>query len=159
MGQDFSHFDKNGNAIMVDVTEKLSTKREAIATGTIQVSSIVMEKIKHNTVEKGDVLSVARIAGIMATKRTGELIPLCHPLMLTNSSIDFELDTEKNMIRVLCTAKLEGKTGVEMEALTGATVALLTIYDMCKAIDKGMIIGQIYLLKKTGGKSGTYEVI
>jgi len=159
MGQDFSHFDENGNAIMVDVTEKLSTKREAIATGTIQVSSIVMEKIKHNTVEKGDVLSVARIAGIMATKRTGELIPLCHPLMLTNSSIDFELDTEKNMIRVLCTAKLEGKTGVEMEALTGATVALLTIYDMCKAIDKGMIIGQIYLLKKTGGKSGTYEVI
>ena len=159
MGQDFSHFDKNGNAIMVDVTEKLSTKREAIATGTIQVSSIVMEKIKHNTVEKGDVLSVARIAGIMATKRTGELIPLCHPLMLTNSSIDFELDTEKNTIRVLCTAKLEGKTGVEMEALTGATVALLTIYDMCKAIDKGMIIGQIYLLKKTGGKSGTYEVI
>ena len=159
MGQDFSHFDENGNAIMVDVTEKLSTKREAIATGTIQVSSIVMEKIKHNTVEKGDVLNVARIAGIMATKRTGELIPLCHPLMLTNSSIDFELDTEKNMIRVLCTAKLEGKTGVEMEALTGATVALLTIYDMCKAIDKGMIIGQIYLLKKTGGKSGTYEVI
>jgi len=159
MGQDFSHFDENGNAIMVDVTEKLSTKREAIATGTIQVSSIVMEKIKHNTVEKGDVLSVARIAGIMATKRTGELIPLCHPLMLTNSSIDFELDTEKNTIRVLCTAKLEGKTGVEMEALTGATVALLTIYDMCKAIDKGMIIGQIYLLKKTGGKSGTYEVI
>jgi len=159
MGQDFSHFDENGNAIMVDVTEKLSTKREAIATGTIQVSSIVMEKIKHNTVEKGDVLSVARIAGIMATKRTGELIPLCHPLMLTNSSIDFKLDTEKNTIRVLCTAKLEGKTGVEMEALTGATVALLTIYDMCKAIDKGMIIGQIYLLKKTGGKSGTYEVI
>jgi len=159
MGQDFSHFDENGNAIMVDITEKLSTKREAIATGTIQVSSIVMEKIKHNTVEKGDVLSVARIAGIMATKRTGELIPLCHPLMLTNSSIDFELDTEKNTIRVLCTAKLEGKTGVEMEALTGATVALLTIYDMCKAIDKGMIIGQIYLLKKTGGKSGTYEVI
>ena len=159
MGQDFSHFDENGNAIMVDVTEKLSTKREAIATGTIQVSSIVMEKIKHNTVEKGDVLNVARIAGIMATKRTGELIPLCHPLMLTNSSIDFKLDTEKNTIRVLCTAKLEGKTGVEMEALTGATVALLTIYDMCKAIDKGMIIGQIYLLKKTGGKSGTYEVI
>ena len=159
MGQDFSHFDENGNAIMVDITEKLSTKREAIATGTIQVSSIVMEKIKHNTVEKGDVLNVARIAGIMATKRTGELIPLCHPLMLTNSSIDFELDIEKNKIKVFCTAKLEGKTGVEMEALTGATVALLTIYDMCKAIDKGMIIEQIYLLKKTGGKSGTYEVI
>jgi len=159
MGQDFSHFDMNGNAIMVDVTEKVSTKREAVATGNIQVSPLVMEKIKNQTVEKGDVLSVARIAGIMATKRTGDLIPLCHPLMLTNSSIDFELDTQKNIIRVLCTAKLEGKTGVEMEALTGATVALLTIYDMCKAIDKGMIIEQIYLLKKTGGKSGTYEVI
>jgi len=159
MGQDFSHFDQNGNAIMVDVTQKLSTKREAIATGSIQVSSIVMEKIKDRTVEKGDVLGVARIAGIMATKRTGDLIPLCHPLMLTNSSIDFELDTENNIITVLCTAKLEGKTGVEMEALTGATVALLTIYDMCKAIDKGMIIKQIYLLKKTGGKSGNYEVV
>ena len=159
MGQDFSHFDEFGNAIMVDVTDKVSTKREAIAVGSIQVSSIVMEKIKNKTIEKGDVLSVARIAGIMATKRTGDLIPLCHPLMLTNSSIDFELDIEKNIIRVRCTAKLEGKTGVEMEALTGATVALLTIYDMCKAIDKGMIIEQIYLLKKTGGKSGTYEVI
>jgi len=159
MGQDFSHFDQNGNAIMVDVTQKLSTKREAIATGSIQVSSIVMEKINNRTVEKGDVLGVARIAGIMATKHTGDLIPLCHPLMLTNSSIDFELDIEKNIITVLCTAKLEGKTGVEMEALTGATVALLTIYDMCKAIDKGMIIKQIYLLKKTGGKSGNYEVV
>jgi len=159
MGQDFSHFDKNGNAIMVDVTEKESTKREAVATGSIQVNSIVMEKIMNSTVEKGDVLGVARIAGIMATKHTGDLIPLCHPLMLTNSSIDFDLDTENNIIRVRCIAKLEGKTGVEMEALTGATVALLTIYDMCKAIDKGMIIEQIYLLKKTGGKSGTYEVI
>ena len=148
MGQDFSHFDEFGNAIMVDVTDKVSTKREAIAIGSIQVSSIVMEKIKNKTIEKGDVLSVARIAGIMATKRTGDLIPLCHPLMLTNSSIDFELDIEKNIIRVRCTAKLEGKTGVEMEALTGATVALLTIYDMCKAIDKGMIIEQIHLLKK-----------
>jgi len=159
MGQDFSHFDQNGNAIMVDVTQKLSTKREAIATGSIQVSSIVMEKINNRTVEKGDVLGVARIAGIMGTKHTGDLIPLCHPLMLTNSSIDFELDTEKNIITVFCTAKLEGKTGVEMEALTGATVALLTIYDMCKAIDKGMIIERIYLLKKTGGKSGNYEVV
>jgi len=159
MEQDFSHFDKNGNAIMVDVTEKVSTKREAVAIGSIQVSKIVMENIQNRTVEKGDVLSVARIAGIMATKRTSDLIPLCHPLMLSNSSIDFELDIENNRIRVLCTAKLEGKTGVEMEALTGATVALLTIYDMCKAIDKGMIIEQIYLLKKTGGKSGTYEVI
>jgi cyclic pyranopterin phosphate synthase len=157
--QKFSHFDKNGNAIMIDVTEKMATTREAIAVGHIKVSSEVMNKIKTGSVEKGDVLTVARIAGIMATKRTGDLIPMCHPLMLTKSSIDFELDTENNKIKVICTAKLEGKTGVEMEALTGATVALLTIYDMCKAIDKGMIIEQVYLQKKTGGKSGTYEVI
>ncbi|MFA9375279.1 MAG: cyclic pyranopterin monophosphate synthase MoaC [Lachnotalea sp.] len=159
MEQEFTHFDQNGNAIMVDVTEKSVTKREAVATGSIQVSSLVMGKIKSKTVEKGDVLSVARIAGIMATKRTGDLIPLCHPLMLTKSAIEFELDVEQNKIIVFCTAKLEGRTGVEMEALTGACVALLTIYDMCKAIDKGMIIEQVYLLKKTGGKSGTYEVI
>jgi cyclic pyranopterin phosphate synthase len=154
-----THFDENGNAIMVDVTEKVATKRDAVATGSIQVSAIVMEKITTGTMEKGDVLTVARVAGIMATKHTSDLIPLCHPLMLTKSTIEFEMDTVDNKIKVFCTAKLEGKTGVEMEALTGATVALLTIYDMCKAIDKGMIIEQVYLLKKTGGKSGTYEVI
>jgi cyclic pyranopterin monophosphate synthase len=159
MGQEFTHFDQKGNAVMVDVTEKNVTTREAIATGSIKVSSLIMEHIKNKTLEKGDVLSVARIAGIMATKRTGDLIPLCHPLMLTKSSIEFELDQENNKIKVFCTAKLEGKTGVEMEALTGATIALLTIYDMCKAIDKQMVIEQVYLLKKTGGKSGTYEVI
>lgn len=159
MGQEFTHFDQKGNAVMVDVTEKNVTTREAVATGSIKVSSLIMEHIKSKTLEKGDVLSVARIAGIMATKRTGDLIPLCHPLMLTKSSIEFELDQENNKIKVFCTAKLEGKTGVEMEALTGATIALLTIYDMCKAIDKQMVIEQVYLLKKTGGKSGTYEVI
>lgn len=158
MEQEFSHFDQNGNAIMVDVTEKSETKREAVATGCIKVSSVIMDKIKNKSVEKGDVLTIARIAGIMGTKRTADLIPLCHPLMLTKSSVEFELDTENNKIRVFCTAKLEGKTGVEMEALTGATIALLTIYDMCKAIDKNMVIEQVYLLKKTGGKSGTYEV-
>lgn len=159
MEKQFSHFDKNGNAIMVDVTEKTITTREAVAVGYIKLCPEVIAKIQSGVVEKGDVLTVARIAGIMATKRTGDLIPMCHPLMLTKSSIDFELDTENNKIKVICTAKLEGKTGVEMEALTGATVALLTIYDMCKAIDKGMIIEQVYLQKKTGGKSGTYEVI
>lgn len=159
MGQEFSHFDKHGNAIMVDVTDKLITTREAIAKGSIKVSSIVMDKIKSRSVEKGDVLTVARIAGIMATKKTSEFIPLCHPLMLTKVSVEFELDSENNVITVQCCAKLDGKTGVEMEALTGATVALLTIYDMCKAIDKNMRIEQVYLLKKTGGKSGTYEVI
>lgn len=158
MEQEFSHFDSNGNAIMVDVTGKQETQREAVATGSIQVSAIIMDKIKNKDVEKGDVLSIARIAGIMATKKTSDLIPLCHPLMLTKSSIEFRLDIEQSKIQVFCTAKLEGKTGVEMEALTGATIALLTIYDMCKAIDKNMVIEQVYLLKKTGGKSGTYEV-
>lgn len=159
MKQEFTHFDDNGNAIMVDVTEKEITKREAVATGSIKVSPLVMEKIKEKDIEKGDVLSVARIAGIMATKRTGDLIPLCHPLMLSKSTIDFKIEEERNKIHVFCTVKLEGKTGVEMEALTGACVTLLTIYDMCKAIDKGMVIEEVHLLKKTGGKSGTYEVI
>lgn len=158
MGQEFSHFDTNGNAIMVDVTNKSSSIREATATGSIKVSTVIMDKIKNHEVEKGDVLTIARIAGIMATKRTGDLIPLCHPLMLTKSSIEFEIDSKNNKIHVFCTAKLEGKTGVEMEALTGASIALLTIYDMCKAVDKNMRIEQVYLLRKTGGKSGTYEV-
>ncbi len=158
MGQEFSHFDTNGNAIMVDVTNKSSSIREATATGSIKVSTVIMDKIKNHEVEKGDVLTIARIAGIMATKRTGDLIPLCHPLMLTKSSIEFEIDSKYNKIHVFCTAKLEGKTGVEMEALTGASIALLTIYDMCKAVDKNMRIEQVYLLRKTGGKSGTYEV-
>lgn len=158
MEQEFSHFDTNGNAIMVDVTNKSSSIREATATGSIKVSTDIMDKIKNHEVEKGDVLTIARIAGIMATKRTGDLIPLCHPLMLTKSSIEFELDSKNNTINVFCTAKLEGKTGVEMEALTGASIALLTIYDMCKAVDKNMRIEQVYLLRKTGGKSGAYEV-
>lgn len=158
MGQEFSHFDTNGNAIVVDVTNKSSSIREATATGSIKVSTDIMDKIKNHEVVKGDVLTIARIAGIMATKRTGDLIPLCHPLMLTKSSIEFELDSKSNTINVFCTAKLEGKTGVEMEALTGASIALLTIYDMCKAVDKNMRIEQVYLLRKTGGKSGTYEV-
>lgn len=158
MKEKFTHFDENGNAVMVDVTEKNRTRREAIATGSILVSSDILQKIEDRSMEKGDVLSVARIAGIMGMKRTADLIPLCHPLMLTNSSIEFELDYKNNKIHAFCTAKLEGKTGVEMEALTGVTVALLTIYDMCKAVDKSMVIEDIHLLKKTGGKSGTYEV-
>lgn len=156
MEQKFTHFDEKGDATMVDVTDKAITVREATARGRIRVSSEVMEMILGNTVEKGDVLSVARIAGIMGAKRTSDLIPLCHPLMIGKTGIEYRLETETQTISVYCTVKTEGKTGVEMEALTGATVALLTIYDMCKAVDKGMIIEDVRLLQKTGGKSGTY---
>ena len=141
---------------MVDVTEKNITQREAIATGTIFVNEETFKRIKEGTIAKGDVLGVARVAGIMATKKTSELIPMCHPLMITKSKIDFELNEEEKSVTAICTVKLAGKTGVEMEALTGVNVALLTIYDMCKAINKGMVISNIHLVKKTGGKSGEY---
>lgn len=157
MDKKFNHFDEAGNAIMVDVTEKENTQRQAIARGRIQVSREVFEAVKQGTAAKGDVLGVARVAGIMATKRTSDLIPMCHPLMLTKASIDFSMDEEKLEIEAVCTAKLTGKTGVEMEALTGVTTALLTIYDMCKALDKGMVIKEVCLLEKSGGKSGHYE--
>lgn len=152
-----NHFDEAGNAVMVDVTDKVSTDRIATATGTIQVSREVFERIKEGDVEKGDVLSVARVAGIMATKRTGELIPMCHPLMLTKVSVDFMMNEKDCEITALCTAKLHGKTGVEMEALTGVNIALLTIYDMCKAMDKKMIINNVHLVEKKGGKSGDFH--
>ena len=156
MGNELNHFDEKGNAIMVDVTEKNITQREAIATGTIFVNEETFKRIKEGSIAKGDVLGVARVAGIMATKKTSELIPMCHPLMLTKSKIDFELNEEEKSVTAICTVKLAGKTGVEMEALTGVNVALLTIYDMCKAINKGMVISNIHLVKKTGGKSGEY---
>lgn len=152
-----NHFDGAGNAIMVDVTEKQLTERTAKATGTIKMKPEVFKIVKEGNAGKGDVLGVARVAGIMATKKTSDLIPMCHPLMLTKSSIGFRLDETKSCIHVVCTAKLTGKTGVEMEALTGAMTALLTIYDMCKAMDKGMEITDVYLMEKTGGKSGTYK--
>lgn len=157
MSNKLNHFDQYGNAVMVDVTDKEVTERIAVAKGSIQVNREVFSHIKEGSVEKGDVLGVARVAGIMATKRTSDLIPMCHPLMLTKSTIDFELEEEKSCITVTCTAKLSGKTGVEMEALTGASVALLTIYDMCKAIDKSMEITNVYLAEKTGGKSGNFK--
>lgn len=156
MGNELNHFDEKGNAIMVDVTEKNITQREAIATGTIFVNEETFKRIKEGTIAKGDVLGVARVAGIMATKKTSELIPMCHPLMITKSKIDFELNEEEKSVTAICTVKLAGKTGVEMEALTGVNVALLTIYDMCKAIDKSMEMGDIHLSKKTGGKSGVF---
>ena len=149
---EFSHFDEQGNAVMVDVSSKENTKRTATAQGTIQVSPEVMAALLQKKVRKGDVLTV----GIMGTKRTPDLIPMCHPLMLTNAAVTFKIDEEANAITVFCTASTEGKTGVEMEALTGAATALLTIYDMCKAIDKRMVISDVHLVVKEGGKSGTF---
>lgn len=154
---EFTHFDESGNAIMVDVTDKNDTVREAVAMGRIKLSKECYDKVKAGEMSKGDVLSVARIAGIMGAKKTSDLIPLCHILNITKVKIDFNTDDDNTTITVLCTAKTTGKTGVEMEALTGAGISLLTIYDMCKAIDKGMVISEIKLMKKTGGKSGTWE--
>ena len=151
-----THFDAAGNAVMVDVSEKPVTFREAVAHGVIAMNAEAFAAVERGTVKKGDVLGVARIAGIMATKRTSELIPLCHPLPLTKVNIEFKLCPERRVVEVLCTVKTSGVTGVEMEALTGVSTALLTIYDMCKAVDKGMELGEIYLVEKTGGKSGHY---
>ncbi len=151
---EFTHFDKNGNAIMVDVSEKQVTSRSATAQGYIQVNEEIIQSIQNQTNAKGDVLQVARIAAIMATKKTSELIPLCHGLNVTKVSVDFEIKDTK--IYACCTVKCDGKTGVEMEALTGVNIALLTIYDMCKAISKSMIISDIHLVRKSGGKSGDF---
>ena len=152
---EFSHFDEDGNAVMVDVSGKEITQRRALAEGKIRVSREVFEAIAGRKVKKGDVLTVAQVAGIMGTKRTAELIPMCHLLNLTNSEVRFEMNPEELEIKAFCQVKTEGKTGVEMEALTGVSTALLTIYDMCKAIDKRMVIEEIHLCEKSGGKSGT----
>ena len=151
-----THFDQKGNAVMVDVSEKAVTSRMAIAEGTIKVNKEVFEAIKQGTAKKGDVLGVARVAGIMGAKRTFEMIPMCHPLLLTKCTVDFELLEEKLTIKATCLVKVNGQTGVEMEALTGVNIALLTIYDMCKAMDKGMVIQEVKLMEKQGGKSGHY---
>ena len=151
-----THFEAAGNAVMVDVSEKPVTARQAVARGIITMNAEAFAAVERGTVKKGDVLGVARIAGIMATKRTSELIPLCHPLPLTKVSVDFTLLSERQAVEAVCTVKTTGVTGVEMEALTGVSTALLTIYDMCKAVDKGMELGEIGLVEKTGGKSGHY---
>lgn len=153
---EFTHFDDQGNALMVDVGDKAQTKREAVARGSIFMSSQCFQKVKEGTVAKGDVLGLARAAGIMGAKKTWDLIPLCHILNLTKLTIDFTLNESTGGIEAACTARTTGKTGVEMEALTGVSVALLTIYDMCKAVDKTMEIGNIYLERKSGGKSGEF---
>lgn len=149
-----THFDDNGKAVMVDVSQKADTVREACAKGKITVNQEVFDAIEAGTVGKGDVLGVAATAGVMGAKRTFELIPMCHILPINSCRITFDKVPEKCEIHCSCTVKVTGKTGVEMEALTGVSVALLTIYDMCKALDKFMEISEIYLERKSGGKSG-----
>lgn len=150
-----THLDDAGNAAMVDISAKNATAREAVAEGRITMSAEALEAIREGAVKKGDVLATARIAGIMAAKKTSELIPLCHPLALSKVAVDF--DFEGDGIRVTALARLTGQTGVEMEALAAASVALLTIYDMAKAVDKGMVISGLRLLSKSGGKSGDWR--
>jgi len=152
---DLTHLDETGAARMVDVAGKPVTGREAVATGRVDMSPEAAAAIRTGSVKKGDVLATARIAGIMAAKKTAELIPLCHPLPLTRVAVDLALD--ETGVTVTATAATEGKTGVEMEALTAASVALLTLYDMAKALDKAMVIGDIRLLSKKGGKSGDWS--
>lgn len=153
----FTHFDQQGNAVMVDVSEKKETTRVAIASGQISMSNEAYDLVKSGSIAKGDVLGIARIAGIMAAKKVDDLIPLTHPLMITKANVEFELKDERSTIEIKATVGITGKTGVEMEALTAVSVAALTIYDMCKAVDKSMVISDICLLQKSGGKSGTFQ--
>ena len=153
----FTHFDKEGKARMVDVSDKAETERSATAKGSVIMQPATLALIKEGGVKKGDVLSVARLAGIMGAKRTPDLIPLCHPLALTSVQVDLTLDEARNAVDITATCKLTGKTGVEMEALTAVSVAALTVYDMCKALEKAMTITEVRLELKTGGKSGDYS--
>ena len=154
---ELTHFDERGNAAMVDVGDKDITERTATAAGTVTMASETMKLIVDGGVKKGDVLSVARLAGIMGAKKTPDLIPLCHPLALTSVKVELTCDTERNAVDISATCKLKGRTGVEMEALTAVSVAALTVYDMCKAVDRGMKLENIRLLHKAGGKSGDWH--
>ncbi len=154
---DFTHFDDAGNARMVDVSQKPVSEREATAKGSVIMRPETLALIRTGGVKKGDVFAVARLAGIMAAKRTAELVPLCHPLPLSSIAVDLEADEARNAVDITATVKLAGRTGVEMEALTAVSVAALTVYDMCKAVDRGMTITELRLTHKSGGKSGTYE--
>jgi len=153
----FTHLDDEGNAVMVDVSNKQATQRTATAKGTMTMKPETMALIQAGGVKKGDVLSVAQLAGIMGAKRTPDLIPLCHPLELTSVTVDLVCDPGRNAVDITATCKLKGQTGVEMEALTAVAVAALTVYDMCKAVDRGMKITDVRLVHKAGGKSGTFE--
>lgn len=152
-----SHFDADGNAVMVDVSDKAETDRAAQARATVAMAPATLARIRSGGFAKGDVLAVARLAGIMAAKRTPDLIPLCHPLPLTAVSLDLVCDDAASAVHITATCRLTGRTGVEMEALTAATVAALTVYDMCKAVDRGMHITDIHLTHKSGGRSGTFQ--
>lgn len=154
---DLTHFDAAGNAVMVDVSDKDVTERAAIAKGSVIMQPETIQRILAGGLKKGDVLAVAQLAGIMGAKRTPDLIPLCHPLALTSVTVELSCDPQRNAVDITATCKLKGRTGVEMEALTAVGVAALTVYDMCKAIDKGMRITDIRLVHKSGGKSGTFE--
>lgn len=156
MSDKLTHFDKDGKAVMVDVGGKSTTERVAVAAGEVQMNPETLQRILDRTIEKGDVFSVARLAGIMAAKQTSGLIPLCHPLLITSVSLDFDPLPDQGRVAIRATVKVAGQTGVEMEALTAVSVAGLTIYDMCKAIDKGMVVGQVRLIEKHGGKSGSW---
>jgi len=151
-----THFDAGGAARMVDVGDKAITRREAVAGGWISMTPATYALVLAGKMGKGDVLGVARLAGIMAAKRTSELIPLCHNLVLSGVTVDFEPEPARHRVTIRASVRCQGETGVEMEALTAVSIAALTIYDMCKAVDKGMVIGEIRLLGKTGGKSGDY---
>lgn len=154
---DFTHIDGKGQVRMVDVTEKDITDRTAQAQSVVSMNRTTFEQVRKQGVKKGNVLETARIAGIMAAKKTADLIPMCHPLAISHASVDFFPDEKTASIRIVAEIRLSGKTGVEMEALTAASIAALTIYDMCKSLDKGMTISDILLLKKAGGKSGVFE--
>lgn len=154
---ELTHINEQGRAKMVDVSDKDETLREAVATGTVFMKKETLERIKEGTIKKGDVLSVAQVGGIMGAKKTSDIIPMCHPIMISGCDINFSLDFERNCVEIEATVKNTGQTGVEMEALTAVTIAGLTIYDMCKAIDREMIISDVMLMKKSGGKSGMFE--
>lgn len=154
---DLTHINDQGRAKMVDVSSKEDTLREAVAYGSVYMKRETLERIKEGAVKKGDVLSVAQVAGIMASKKTSDIVPMCHPIMISGCDISFNLNFEENKVEISSTVKNTGQTGVEMEALTAVAAAGLTIYDMCKAIDREMIVSDIMLMKKSGGKSGTFE--
>ena len=157
MTNDMTHFDQDGQAHMVDVAGKSETQRIAKASGSIKMSPSTLELIASGTAKKGDVLGIARIAAIQASKRTAELIPLCHPLYLTHVAVEFNLDHESSTVECIATTETFGRTGVEIEAMTAVSIALLTIYDMCKAVDRGMEINRLRLLEKKGGRSGHWQ--
>lgn len=154
--KNFSHLDKQGKAKMVDITEKPVTKRKAVARGSVYMKPETLKLIEDKKIPKGDVFCVAKIAGVMAAKNTGNIIPMCHPLNITSVDIEFNIDIQKSKIDIESRVKIVGQTGVEMEALTAVSAAALTIYDMCKAVDKEMIISDIMLIEKRGGRSGIY---